>query len=86
MNYLVTNLYDNPRKLYKYFPISKEYAIKVVDNGKYVGLMFAPNLSREDASILIKVIDRMSYLILFLTYVDSLVYTIEKIGGFYKNV
>lgn len=50
MNYLVTNLYDNPRKLYKYFPISKEYAIKVVDNGKYVGLMFAPNLSREDAS------------------------------------
>ena len=58
MNYLVTNLYDNPRKLYKYFPISKEYAIKVVDNGKYVGLMFAPNLSREDASSVGKVIDK----------------------------
>ena len=60
MNYLVTNLYDNPRKLYKYFPISKEYAIKVVDNGKYVGLMFAPNLSREDASSVGKVIDNRS--------------------------
>ena len=59
MNYLVTNLYDNPRKLYKYFPISKEYAIKVVDNGKYVGLMFAPNLSREDASSVGKVIDKV---------------------------
>ena len=41
------NLYNNPRLLYKYFPISKEYAIKYqVDDG--FAFMFTPNISREE--------------------------------------
>lgn len=45
------NLYDNPRKLYKYYPLSKEYAVKLAGDEKGTDiLMFTPNLSREDAS------------------------------------
>lgn len=41
------NLYNNPRLLYKYFPISKECAIKYqVDDG--FAFMFTPNISREE--------------------------------------
>ena len=48
---LLINLYDNPRKLYKYYPLSKEYAVKLADDEKGTDiLMFTPNLSREDAS------------------------------------
>lgn len=55
---MIKNLYDNPRKLYKYFPLSKEYAVKVVDvKGAFV-LMFGPNLSLEDASSIGTVIDK----------------------------
>jgi hypothetical protein len=31
---LLINLYDNPRKLYKYYPFSKEYAVKLADDEK----------------------------------------------------
>lgn len=31
---LLINLYDNPRKLYKYYPLSKEYAVKLADDEK----------------------------------------------------
>ena len=58
MRRLVKNLYDNPRKLYKYYPLSKEYAVKIVDDEKFTGLLFTPNLSREDASSLGQVIDK----------------------------
>lgn len=53
------NLYDNPRKLYKYYPLSKEYAVKLADDEKGTDiLMFTPNLSREDASSIGEVIDK----------------------------
>lgn len=58
MNFLAVNLYDNPRKLYKYFPLSKEYAVKIIDDENIVGLMFTPNLSREDASNIGQIIDK----------------------------
>lgn len=53
------NLYDNPRKLYKYYPLSKECAVKLADDEKSTDiLMFTPNLSREDASSIGEVIDK----------------------------
>lgn len=55
---MVKNLYDNPRKLYKYFPLSKEYAVKIVDGEGAFVLMFAPNLSFEDASNIGTVTDK----------------------------
>lgn len=41
------NLYKNPRLLYKYYPISKEYAIKLqMDDG--FAFLFTPNISKEE--------------------------------------
>lgn len=54
---MVKNLYDNPRKLYKYFPLSKEYAVRIGDDDS-IGLLFTPNLSRESAGKLGQVIDK----------------------------
>lgn len=52
-------LYDNPRKLYKYYPLPKEYAVKLADEEEGTDiLMFTPNLSREDASSIGEVIDK----------------------------
>ncbi|MBD5534386.1 MAG: DUF2971 domain-containing protein [Lachnospiraceae bacterium] len=51
------NLYEHPRKLYKYFPLSKDFAVKMfADN--IVGLMFTPNLQRKEAEKIGKVIDK----------------------------
>lgn len=56
---MLINLYDNPRKLYKYYPLSKEYAVKLADDEKGTDiLMFTHNLSREDASSIGQVIDK----------------------------
>lgn len=51
------NLYEHPRKLYKYFPLSNEFAVNTFDDS-IVGLMFTPNLQREEAEKIGKVIDK----------------------------
>lgn len=51
------NLYEHPRKLYKYFSLSKEFAVKTYTDN-IVGLMFTPNLQREEAKKIGKVIDK----------------------------
>lgn len=41
------NLYNNPRTLYKFFPISNEYAVKIKKNESFV-YMFTPNIPKEN--------------------------------------
>lgn len=51
------NLYEHSRKLFKYFSLSKEFAVKMfADN--MIGLMFTPNLQRKEAEKIGKVIDK----------------------------
>jgi len=51
------NLYEHPRKLYKYFSLSKDFAVKTFDDDIVI-LMFTPNLQREEAEKIGKVIDK----------------------------
>lgn len=58
MKYLAINLYENPRILYKYFPLSKDFAVRQKKDEKMLGLTFTPNLKREEASQVGEVVDK----------------------------
>lgn len=52
------NLYEHPRRLYKYYPLSRDFAVKLFNDGKLLSLMFTPNLQREEAKKIGEVIDK----------------------------
>ena len=58
MKYLAINIDENPRILYKYFPLSKDFAVRQKKDEKMLGLTFTPNLKREEASQVGEVVDK----------------------------
>ncbi len=45
---MLINLYDNPRKLYKYYPLSKEYAVKLADDEKGTDILMFTQGGTQD--------------------------------------